>query len=64
MVRAVNVGAYRGAIIEHRIDEQLKGRLHLLAVVREERKSGGETSAGAHSADSNAIGVDVELRRP
>ncbi len=60
-VSGVDVGAEYGAVVEHRVDEQLEHRLRPAVIVKPLGQRGGKAAAGAATADRDPLRVDAEL---
>jgi CBS domain-containing protein len=58
----VRVHGAGGAVVQHRIDEQLVGDRHLTAVAGQDGQCGGESAPGARAADHDPAAVDAEAR--
>jgi hypothetical protein len=55
------VGAQHGAVIEHRVLEQLEADAGTSPITRHLTQRGGQPSTGAVAANRDALGVDPEI---
>src|SRR5690606_5622696 len=53
--------AVDGAVVEHRVGEQLEDRSDLVALTGEERERGGQAPTGAGATYGNPIAIDARL---
>lgn len=60
MLHLVELAACGGAVVEHRGEQPLPDRLDPSGIVQALRQAGGQTRAGAGTADDDALLVDAE----